>query len=60
MNMLPGTGIGRDLVEIASLLIAVALVSMLVRNAQGTTQIIQTGGNVFSTLLQTATGGGQY
>ena len=52
-----GTGIGKDLMEIAGLLIAVTLISMLVKNASGTTQIISTAGQTFNSLLQTAGGG---
>lgn len=50
-----GTGIGRDLVEIAALLISVSLVSMLVINAQGTSQVIGAATAGFGNLLQVAT-----
>lgn len=51
---------GRDFVEIASLLIGVALVALLVSRASGTTQIIGAATSGFNTLLQTVTlqGGG--
>lgn len=52
-----GTGIGRDLMEIASLLIAVALISMFVKNSDKTSQLITTGGTVFGNLLEASTGG---
>lgn len=51
-----GTGIGRDLTEIAGLLIFVTLISMFVRNSRNTAELIKTGGETFSGLLRTATG----
>jgi PRD1 phage membrane DNA delivery len=49
------TGIGRDLVEIASLLISVALVTLLVTQGSNTVKIIQAGGSTFNDLLRTIT-----
>jgi uncharacterized ion transporter superfamily protein YfcC len=46
---------GRDFVEIASLLIGLALVSMLVTRASGTSQVIQAGTSGFANLLNAAT-----
>ena len=51
-----GTGIGRDLMEIAGLLIFVSLISMFVRNSRNTSELIKTGGDTFAGLLRTATG----
>lgn len=51
-----GTGIGRDLVEIASLFIAVGLVSMLVLHSSQTAQVIQAGSSAFAGTLAVATG----
>jgi len=48
-------GIGRDLVEIASLLIGVALVALILNPKANTVPVIQTGGSVFNNLLQTVT-----
>lgn len=51
---------GRDFVEIASLLIGVALVALLVSQASGAAKLIGAGTQGFNTLLQTVTlqGGG--
>lgn len=51
---------GRDFVEIASLLIGVALVALLVSRASGASQLITSATSGFNTLLQTVTlqGGG--
>lgn len=46
---------GRDFVEIASLLIGVALVALLVSRASQTSQLITAAGSTFNTLLQTVT-----
>lgn len=46
---------GRDLVEIAALLIGVALVALLVSRASGTSQVIGAATSGFNTLLQTVT-----
>lgn len=51
-----GTGIGRDIVEIFSLLIFVALISMFVRNSDKTSQLIKSGADAASGLIDTATG----
>lgn len=58
---------GRDFVEIASLLIGVALVALLVSRASQTSQLITSATSGFNTLLQTVTlqnasgfGGGIY
>lgn len=48
-------GIGRDLVEIASLLIGVALVALLVSRASGTAQVINSAAGGFNSLLRTVT-----
>lgn len=50
-----GTGIGKDLTEIAGLLIGVALIALLVGNAGGTSTLIGTGAGAFNQLLQTVT-----
>ncbi len=48
-------GIGKDLTEIAVLLIGVALVALLVGHAGGTVSLIQAGTQGFNSLLQTVT-----
>ena len=53
-----GTGIGKDLTEIAGLLIGVALVALLVMNAGGTSALIGTGSKGFAGLLSTVEGQG--
>lgn len=50
-----GTGIGKNLTEIAALLIGVALIALLVGHAGGTASIIQAGTYGFDSLLQTVT-----
>lgn len=50
-----GTGIGKNLTEIAALLIGVALIALLVGHAGGTASIIQAGTQGFDSLLQTVT-----
>ena len=49
------TGFGRDLTEIASLLIGVALVGLLVTNASGTSTVVTSVAKGFSDALATAT-----
>jgi hypothetical protein len=49
-----GSGLGRDLVEVATLLISLTLISMLVNNAQGTSQVVKTTGDTFGGLLKVA------
>ena len=49
---------GKDLTEIAALLIGVALVALLVLNAGGTSAIIQSGTSGFGGLLSTVEGTG--
>lgn len=44
---------GKNLTEIAVLLIGVATVGLLIGNYQGTTQVIKQGGDTFNTLLRT-------
>ena len=44
---------GRNVVEIASLLIGVALIGLLVGNAQGTATVINAAGATFNNLLRT-------
>lgn len=51
---------GRELFELGSLLVGVALVALLVRNYQGTTAIIQSGTAGFGSLLNTVIGGNQF
>lgn len=52
-----GTGVGRNLMEIAMMVAGIALISMFVRNADKTSQLITTGASAFGGLLNTATGG---
>ena len=47
---------GKDLTEIAVLLVGVALVALLVLNAGGTSAIIGTGTSGFANLLSTVEG----
>lgn len=47
--------LGRDIVEIASLFIGVALVALLVSNARGTAQVIEAATSGFEGLLRTVT-----
>lgn len=49
---------GKDLTEIAALLIGVALVALLVMNAGGTSGIISTASQGFGNLLSTVEGQG--
>ena len=49
------TGIGRNLVEIAALLIGVALIALLLNKSSGTVEIIKAGTKGFNSLLQTVT-----
>lgn len=49
------TGIGRNLTEIAGMLIGVALVALLVSQSQGTTAIIKATGQTFAGLLGVVT-----
>lgn len=51
---------GKDLTEIAALLIGVALVALLVLNAGGTSAIIQSGTTGFGGLLSTVEGTGGF
>jgi len=46
-------GIGRDLVEIATLFIGVALVALLVSNASNAATLIDSGVGGFNSLLKT-------
>lgn len=46
---------GKHLVEIATLVISVALVALLVREGSKTVDVIKTGGRVFNDLLRTVT-----
>lgn len=46
---------GRDLVEIASLLIGVAVIALLVGHAQQTSMVINSGAGAFNNLLRTVT-----
>lgn len=55
-----GFGIGRDLMEIAGLMIFLALISMLIRNASGTSQVITSGASAFSGVLSAAQGGNSF
>lgn len=47
--------LGRDIVEIASLLIGVALVALIVSNSRGTAEVIGAATDGFSGLLRTVT-----
>jgi hypothetical protein len=54
-------GFGKDLADIAALLIGLALVSMLIARSSNTAEVITAGGDAFGKLLSTATfqnGGG--
>lgn len=53
MNFIQGAG--RDLAEIAALLIGVAFVGMLITNAQGTAAVTNAISQGFSGVLATAT-----
>lgn len=46
-------GLGRDLTEIASALISVALVALLVSHASGASTVIRAAGETFGGLLST-------
>ena len=50
-----GTGIGKDLTQIAVALIGVALIALLVGHASQTAGLIGTGVSGFNSLLQTVT-----
>ncbi len=50
-----GESFGRDVTEIASALIGVALVALLVSNASGATKIVEATGQTFGGLLQIVT-----
>ncbi len=54
------TGVGKDLVEIASLLIGVSLIGLLVVHAQGTATVASSVSKAFSGALATATFQNQY
>ena len=49
------TGVGKDLVEIASLLIGVSLIGLLITNASGTATVVSAVSKGFSGALSTAT-----
>lgn len=53
--MNPFTGLTRDLTEIAAALIGVAVIGLLVTNANGTATVAQGVGNAFSGVLSVAT-----
>ncbi len=50
-----GTGIGKDVTEIAGLLIGVALIALIIGNAGGASTVIGTSAGAFNQLLQTVT-----
>lgn len=50
-----GTGIGKDLTEIAGAILAIALVALLIGHASATSNIISSGTSGFNSLLQTVT-----
>lgn len=50
----------RDVFEIASLFIAVGLISMLVLHSSDTARLVTTTGQAFSGVLATATGQGNF
>lgn len=49
------TGIGSGIMEIATGLMAIALIALLVRNASQTSQLVTTGASAFNNLLNTVT-----
>lgn len=53
-------GIGRNLVEIASLFIGLAMITVIVKNSSGTAEVINAGSGGFNTILGTAMGGSGY
>lgn len=55
-----GGSVTRDVFEIASLFIAVGLISMLVLHSQQAGSLISTTGQAFSGILATATGQTQF
>ena len=50
-----GTGLGAGLMEIATGLLAIALVALLINKADNTTKVIESGTSGFNKLLQTVT-----
>jgi hypothetical protein len=46
---------GRDIMEIATLFIGVAVLALLIGNASKTATVIQSGANAFDELLKTVT-----
>lgn len=50
-----GTGIGSGLMEIASLLIGVALIALIINRAGDVGQLVQASGSTFNDLLRTVT-----
>lgn len=52
---LEGTGIGKDLVEIAMAILSIALIALLIGHAGSTTSILNSGVGGFNKLLQTVT-----
>ena len=50
-----GTGIGRELGEVAALLIGVALIALILNRSGGTVDIINAGTRGFNELLRTVT-----
>jgi hypothetical protein len=53
--MMEGGSIGKDLTQIAVLLVGVAMVALLVGHASGTAALIGAGTSGFNQLLQTVT-----
>lgn len=49
------TGIGTGLMEIASALLAIALIALLINKADNTSKLISTGTSAFDELLRTVT-----
>lgn len=50
-----GTGIGAGLMEIASALLAIALIALLLNRSKDAQTLVQSGAGAFNTLLQTVT-----
>jgi hypothetical protein len=54
------TGVGKDLTEIASLFIGIALIGMLVVHSSGTAEVVKSVGQSFGGVLGIATFQNQY
>lgn len=49
------TGVGKNLTEIALLLIAVAVLALIIGQADKTAKVVESGGGVFGKLLKIVT-----